>query len=127
MTFPGGGTVQIYYYQAFQKVWQGGISDAFFATKNKYPTYELWITSWSMGSGLAANGAAYISQMGYMPPNQIKYVTFGQMRVGYADFAARFPSLVPWAYRVTHRWDHIPHGRFDLGYYHIKNEVMYKK
>src|SRR5690349_12785343 len=108
VTFPGGGTVAKFWYNGFLTIWNGGIRDAFFAAKNQNPTYELWVTGFSMGGSLAANAAGYISALGYMSPNDIKLITFGQPRIGHADIAARYPSLVPYMYRVTHRLDHVP-------------------
>lgn len=80
-----------------------------------------------MGGCLASNAAAYISQMGFMDKSQIKMVSFGQTRVGDAVFAERYPNLVPYAYRVTHRNDIAPHlVPYEAGYRHFKNEVSNK-
>lgn len=77
-----------------------------------------------MGGALAGMAAPYISQMGYYPPNQIKMISFGELRIGYMDFATRYETLVPFAYRVVHRNDAIPHRiPLDAGYRHHKNEV----
>lgn len=127
MPFPGGGTVAKFWYNGFLILWNGGLRDAFFTAKNKYPTYELWVTGGSMGGCLASNAAAYISQMGFMDKSQIKMVSFGQTRVGDAVFAERYPNLVPYAYRVTHRNDIAPHlVPYEAGYRHFKNEVSNK-
>ena len=78
-----------------------------------------------MGGSMAAISAGYISQLGYMPASQIKLVTFGQPRIGFADLAARYPSLVPYTYRVTHHMDYVPHTPpMELGYVHFKSEVF---
>jgi predicted lipase len=62
--------------------------------------------------------------MGYVQPNNIKLMNFGSPRLGHPDFANRFPSLVPYAYRVVHNRDHVPHAPTTAdGYQHIKNEV----
>uniref|UniRef100_A0A914DCN8 Fungal lipase-like domain-containing protein n=1 Tax=Acrobeloides nanus TaxID=290746 RepID=A0A914DCN8_9BILA len=124
--FPGGGTVLSFYYNVFASVWYGGIRDAFFSVRNSYPTYEVWVTGWSLGAATATMGAAYLSQMGYVQPNNIKLMNFGSPRLGHPDFANRFPSLVPYAYRVVHNRDHVPHAPTPAdGYQHIKNEVWY--
>ena len=73
---------------------------------------------------MAALGAAYISQMGYFPPSGIKMINIGELRVGYKDFSDRYPSLVPYAYRIVHRNDAAPHAiPLTDGYYHHANEV----
>lgn len=116
-----------FWYNGFLIVWNAGLRDAFFAAKNKNPTYELWVTGFSMGGSMAGNAAAYISQMGYLKPAQIKLVTFGETRIGHPDFANRYPSLVPYAYRVTHNRDIVPHIIPTWGgYQHHQNEVITK-
>lgn len=124
LSFPGGGTVSQFYYNGFLITWKSGLRDAFLSAKNTYPSYELWITGWSMGGSLASMAAPYISQMGYFDLNNIKMVSFSGLRIGHTDFADRYPSLVPYSYRVTHRNDVVPHLiPFDAGYRHQKNEV----
>lgn len=123
--FPGGGTVHKFWYNGFTTIWNGGLRDAFFKAKNKYPNYELWVTGFSMGGSLAALAAPYISQLGYFDKTQIKLVSFGEMRVGHADFADRFSDLVPFAYRVYHNRDMSAHViPTSAGYKHHKNEVI---
>ena len=77
-----------------------------------------------MGGALAGMVAPYISQMGYFPAANIKMVSFGELRIGHLDFAERYESLVPYAYRVVHRNDFVPHSiPLESGYRHHKNEV----
>lgn len=77
-----------------------------------------------MGGSLAALAAPYVSQMGYFDKTQIKLIAFGEMRVGYADFADRMPNLVPFAYRAYHNRDMSAHIiPTSAGYMHYKNEV----
>lgn len=124
VNFPGGGTVAQFWYNGFLITWNAGLRDLYFSAKNKYPNYEVWVIGTSMGGTLAGNAAAYISQMGYADPSMIKLVTFGQLRFGKADFISRFPSLVPYAYRVTHRADVVPHLiPTSAGYLHYAKEV----
>ena len=126
VAFPGGGTVSQFYFNAFQQVWKNGIRDAFFSAKNANPTYEVWVTGGSMGASMAAMSAAYISQMGYVSPNDIKMINFGELRIGHKDFADRYPTLVPYAYRIVHRNDIAPHAiPLTAGYSHHKNEVCF--
>uniref|UniRef100_A0A914DWM3 Fungal lipase-like domain-containing protein n=1 Tax=Acrobeloides nanus TaxID=290746 RepID=A0A914DWM3_9BILA len=126
LTFPGGGTVSEFYYNSFQVVWNNGMRDTFLAAKNSFPTYELWVTGVSMGASMAALAAPYISQMGYFAPKDIKMVNYGELRVGHKDFADRYPSLVPYAYRIVHRNDIMPHIiPLEAGYVHHQNEIWY--
>uniref|UniRef100_A0A914EJR0 Fungal lipase-like domain-containing protein n=1 Tax=Acrobeloides nanus TaxID=290746 RepID=A0A914EJR0_9BILA len=79
-----------------------------------------------MGASMAAMSAAYISQMGYVSPNDIKMINFGELRIGHKDFADRYPTLVPYAYRIVHRNDIAPHAiPLTAGYSHHKNEIWY--
>lgn len=124
MKFPGGGTVGQFYYSGFLTIWNAALRDALFSAKNANPSYELWVTGWSMGGSLAGIAAPYISQMSYFNPTNIKMVSFGELRIGYIDFAQRYPSLVPFAYRVVHRHDIVPHLiPLEAGYRHHGNEV----
>uniref|UniRef100_A0AC34PZN7 Fungal lipase-like domain-containing protein n=1 Tax=Panagrolaimus sp. JU765 TaxID=591449 RepID=A0AC34PZN7_9BILA len=65
VSFPGGGVVSKFYYNAFITVWNGGLKNDFLAAKNSFPGYELWVTGYSLGGAMAAMGATYISQMAY--------------------------------------------------------------
>uniref|UniRef100_A0A914DXY1 Fungal lipase-like domain-containing protein n=1 Tax=Acrobeloides nanus TaxID=290746 RepID=A0A914DXY1_9BILA len=113
-----------FYYNGFLVTWNGGLRDALLSAKNSNPTYELWVVGWSMGGSLSAIAAPYISQMGYYNAINIKLVTFGELRMGYMDFATRFPSLVSYSYRVVHKKDLYPHLiPYDAGYRHHVNEV----
>ena len=124
MPFPGGGTIDKFYYNGFLTIWNAGIRDAYFAAKNKYPTYELWVAGTSMGGSLAGTAAPYISQMGYVNPSMLKLITNGMLRIGKADLISRFPTLVPYAYRITHRHDIVPHLiPTSAGYQHFGPEV----
>ena len=53
--------------------------------------------------------------------------TFGQPRVGDANFAKYYNSLIDIHYRVTHSHDPVPHlPPEDFGFYHMATEVFYK-
>ena len=126
MPFPGGGTIDKFYYNGFLTIWNAGIRDAYFAAKNKYPTYELWVVGTSMGGSLAGTAAAYISQMGYVNPSMLKLITNGMLRIGKTDLISRFPTLVPYAYRIVHRHDIVPHLiPLTAGYQHFGPEVSW--
>uniref|UniRef100_A0A914PS13 Fungal lipase-like domain-containing protein n=1 Tax=Panagrolaimus davidi TaxID=227884 RepID=A0A914PS13_9BILA len=124
--FPGGGTVSKFFYNAIMVLWNGGIKDAYLKAKNKNPNYEVWVTGGSMGGALSSLMAGYLVQMGYASSSAVKLMTFGEPRNEHNDLADRFPSLVPWAYRVVHRFDDIPHiVPTNMGYQHHKNEIWY--
>jgi hypothetical protein len=125
-SFPGGGTVDYFYYNGFLTLWNNGMRDAFLSQKNKYPSYEVWVVGTSMGGSLAGMSAAYISQLGYVDPSVLKLMTFGQLRIGKADFIFRFPTLVPYSYRVTFHHDIVPHLiPLEAGYKHYGKEIWY--
>lgn len=48
-----------FWYNGFLIIWNGGIRDLYFAAKNKYPNYEVWVIGHSMGGNLAGNAAAW--------------------------------------------------------------------
>lgn len=99
------------------------MKDAFFSAKNSFPDYELWVTGFSLGGGLSSITAPYITQMGYFNKTNVKVVNFGAVRVGHPDFVDRFPGLVPYAYRVVHQNDIVPHAFEFNGYINYANEV----
>jgi hypothetical protein len=116
--------VHRFYYNGFTVLWNAGLRDAFFAAKNAFPSYELWVTGMSLGGALTGFAAPYISQMGYFDKTNIKMISFGEPPVGHGDFADRYPDLVPYSYRVTHRNDIVPHIiPYAAGYRQHKNEV----
>uniref|UniRef100_A0AC34Q263 Fungal lipase-like domain-containing protein n=1 Tax=Panagrolaimus sp. JU765 TaxID=591449 RepID=A0AC34Q263_9BILA len=125
--FVGGGGVNKYFLDAFNKIWNAGMKDDFNTMKNSNPGYELWITGHSLGAAMASIAAATISQLKYMPSDKIKLVTFGQPRVGNAKYAAAADVLVPYAFRIVHLHDLVPHlpPKGMLGYIHHKSEVWY--
>lgn len=54
-------------------------------------------------------------------------ISFGELRIGYMDFATLYENLVPYAYRVVHRNDAIPHRiPLEAAYRHHKKEVTRK-
>jgi len=125
--FIGGGGVNKYFLDGFNSIWNGGMKNDFLTLKNKYSDYILWVTGHSLGGAMASIGAATISKLGYMPPEKIKLITYGEPRVGNSGYAAAVDSLVPYAFRVNHAQDMSPQlppkGMF--GYHHHKAEVWY--
>uniref|UniRef100_A0A7E4UQN3 Lipase_3 domain-containing protein n=1 Tax=Panagrellus redivivus TaxID=6233 RepID=A0A7E4UQN3_PANRE len=125
--FPGGGTVSHYFYNAFLSVWNGGMKDDAFRFKNKYPNFEVWVTGHSLGGAMASIAAAHISQLKLVSPDKIKMLSFASPMPVDEDWAARYPALVPWAYRVTHHWDLVPHLPLNpiWLYTHVGEEIWY--
>uniref|UniRef100_A0A7E4W356 Lipase_3 domain-containing protein n=1 Tax=Panagrellus redivivus TaxID=6233 RepID=A0A7E4W356_PANRE len=107
--FPGGGNVSHYFYNAFLSVWNRGMKDDFLRFKNKYPNYEVWVTGHSLGGVMADLGATHISALKFATPDKIKLLNFAGPHGGDQAWADRVPALVPWAYRVVHHWDYVPH------------------
>uniref|UniRef100_A0A914CCW1 Fungal lipase-like domain-containing protein n=1 Tax=Acrobeloides nanus TaxID=290746 RepID=A0A914CCW1_9BILA len=81
---------------------------------------------------MASLSAGYIAFMGYFPASQIKLVTYGQPRVGDLAYANYIDSTIPFAYRVVHKDDMVPHLPpiwLEMGdwsnYTHHKSEIWY--
>ena len=125
--FPGGGKVSHYFYNAFLQVWNGGVKDDYLTYKNKYPDYEVWITGHSLGGVMASLGASHVSQMKFADPSKIKLMNFAGPHGGDQAWADRMPTLVPWAIRVVHRYDYVPHipENPNWQYTHHKIEIWY--
>uniref|UniRef100_A0AC34R0X9 Fungal lipase-like domain-containing protein n=1 Tax=Panagrolaimus sp. JU765 TaxID=591449 RepID=A0AC34R0X9_9BILA len=126
--FIGGGGVNKYFLDGFNKLWNAGMKNDFISLKNGNPGYELWVTGHSLGAAMASIAAATISKLGYFTSDKIKLVTYGEPRVGNADYAAAVDKLVPYAFRVVHDHDLVPHLPLKgvLGYTHHKSEVWYQ-
>ena len=124
-SFIGGGGVNKYFLDGFTSIWNGGMKDDFLTLKNKNPGYELWVTGHSLGGAMASIAAATISKLGYISSDKLKLITYGEPRVGNADYAAAVDKLVPYCFRITHAQDVSPHlpPKGMLGYYHHKAEV----
>ncbi|CAJ0939757.1 unnamed protein product, partial [Mesorhabditis belari] len=124
--FPAGGNVNLYFYNAFLDVWNGGMKDDFLTLKNQYPGYALWVTGHSLGAAMASLCASYIINVGYFEKNDVKLVTFGQPRTGDATWAKWHDENVPYSVRVTHSHDIVPHLPFgNMGYNHHMTEVFF--
>uniref|UniRef100_A0A914EHC4 Fungal lipase-like domain-containing protein n=1 Tax=Acrobeloides nanus TaxID=290746 RepID=A0A914EHC4_9BILA len=93
-SFVGGGTVNLYFYQAFLDIWNGGMRDDFLTLKNANPGFELWVTGHSLGAAMASLCAGYIAYMGYIPGDKIKLVTYGQPRTGDLAYANYIDNTV---------------------------------
>ena len=101
------------------------MKDDFLTLKNANPDYELWVTGHSLGAAMACIAAATVSSYKYVPPEKIKLITYGEPRVGNSDYVTAVDTLVPYAFRIIHAHDLVPHlpPKGMLGYYHHKTEV----
>ena len=123
--FVGGGGVNKYFLDGFNDVWNAGMRNDFLTLKNANPDYDVWVTGHSLGAAMASIGAASISKLGYVSPDKIKLVTYGQPRVGNSDYVAAVDTLVPYSFRIVHAHDLVAHLPPEgmLGYIHHKAEA----
>mmetsp|Transcript_12332 Transcript_12332/g.25092 ORF Transcript_12332/g.25092 Transcript_12332/m.25092 type:complete len:190 (-) Transcript_12332:199-768(-) len=114
-------------YRAVQKHVRESVS----SYKKTHPKAALWITGHSLGGALAVHAAVDLRLAG----NEITGVyTFGQPRVGNRAFAQWFSAGLGTSrphYRVTHRFDPVPHLPMHRGpiggFFHVPTEVYYPK
>jgi hypothetical protein len=90
----------------------GGLQEAGFGTKlhglaAQWPAYRVILTGHSLGAAVAVVGATFLAAKypGFHP----SVYTYGQPRVGDADFSDRFGSASPDSWRVVHRKDAVAH------------------
>ncbi|KAK6033135.1 triacylglycerol lipase [Ostertagia ostertagi] len=144
-----GGVVSKYFNDGFMRIWKYGLKDDLATLQSQHSGYELWvasttkgtllenerksclcqITGHSLGGAMASLAASYIAHNKLFPANKIKLVTFGQPRTGDKDYAAAVEKEVPYAFRITHAHDEVPHLPLENleGYYHHKTEAFYNK
>lgn len=123
----GGGNVSKYFRDAFVDIWNGGMKDDFTYLKQRYPSYKLWVIGHSLGGALASLCSSYVVANGLFASVDMMSYTFGQPRVGDANYANWHDTIVKTAYRVTHYKDPVPHlPLLNMeGYRHHKAEVYY--
>ncbi|KAK0411958.1 hypothetical protein QR680_005944 [Steinernema hermaphroditum] len=127
LDFIGGGTVCRYFLDAFDDLWKGGMKDDFMVLRNRYHTYDVWVTGHSLGGAMATLAAGYLVKTGLVDDDQLKLITFGQPRTGDEAFAKAHDSQISYTFRVVHKKDIVPHlppEKFE-GYYHHQYEVWY--
>ncbi|KAK6040415.1 triacylglycerol lipase [Cooperia oncophora] len=124
-----GGVVSKYFNDGFMRIWKNGMKDDLATLSSQHSGYELWITGHSLGGAMASLAASYIAHNKLFAADKIKLVTFGQPRTGDKDYAAAVEKEVPYAFRVTHSHDSVPHLPLENmeGYYHHKTEALYNK
>ncbi|KAI6215771.1 Lipase, class 3 family-containing protein [Aphelenchoides besseyi] len=142
---PVGGSVISYFYHSFFALWNGGLENRLRSAIQQFPKSEVWVCflvvhdynlifhvfGHSLGGSLASLAAAWISRMGIVHRDQLKFVSFGQPRTGNTEFARAFDSLVPFKYRVIHKHDSVTQMPVRLPFttftfIHHRYEVYYK-
>uniref|UniRef100_A0A914CHI6 Fungal lipase-like domain-containing protein n=1 Tax=Acrobeloides nanus TaxID=290746 RepID=A0A914CHI6_9BILA len=106
--FEAGGKVLTYWHDAFYCLWNSGISEDLQQLIREYPDYELWVFGHSLGGVLASLSTMVTITRGIFPAERIKYISFGEPRIGNVVFAQSFDALVPYKYRIVREHDLIP-------------------
>ncbi|PIO60570.1 triacylglycerol lipase, partial [Teladorsagia circumcincta] len=74
-----------------------------------FKDYKVVFTGHSLGGALAALAAARTAKQGLRPGEKITMYTYGEPRVGDAQFATNFDTMIKDSYRVVFRRDIVPH------------------
>ncbi|KJH47603.1 triacylglycerol lipase [Dictyocaulus viviparus] len=123
-----GGRISKYFHDGFQKIWDAGMSRDYFALKNKYPEYQIWVTGHSLGGSMASLAASFLIGSEFAKPSEIKLITFGQPRTGDLQFSITHNTQLEYSFRVTHWRDIVPHIPFEIvvHYFHHRSEAFYR-
>ncbi|KAK5972857.1 Triacylglycerol lipase [Trichostrongylus colubriformis] len=78
-------------------------------TDPKYADYKTVFTGHSLGGALATLAAARAAKQGLRTRENITVYTYGEPRVGDAQFATNYDSMIKDSYRVVNRRDIVPH------------------
>ncbi|KAI3415827.1 hypothetical protein GPALN_005400 [Globodera pallida] len=126
----GGGRVSLYYWNAFQRLWEGGLAVKLSRIVSRYPNFELRIMGHSMGGALAALAASFMAHQnlivrGTRLGRRIRLYTFGAVHSGDRRWALELKKAVPDSFRVNNRWDIAPQMARSVNreYYHHGTEV----
>ncbi|CAI5438352.1 unnamed protein product [Caenorhabditis angaria] len=120
-----GGKVSRYFACAFKKIWESGMENDVEDMIKMYPDFDIWITGHSLGGAISALASSFISGKKIIEKNRIKHINFGQPRVGDEDYVKIHNELVPYSFRITHRYD-IVTKLPKIEYFHTNYEVYYK-
>nr|CAD2186804.1 unnamed protein product [Meloidogyne enterolobii] len=104
--FDGIGMVNKYFLRAFNTLWPS-VKEAL--EDPRHAGYKVTFTGHSLGGALASLASARTVKAEIRRSDQVQLYTFGQPRVGNADFAFAHDKLVPTSFRVVHRMDIVPH------------------
>ncbi|PIO70044.1 triacylglycerol lipase, partial [Teladorsagia circumcincta] len=86
------------------------------------------VTGHSLGASMASICASYLVKWNMTTPENLRLVTFGQPRTGDYDFATWHEATFPYAYRIIHHRDPVPHIPPRLGpdqVFHHRFEIWY--
>ncbi|KAL6744339.1 hypothetical protein Aduo_017285 [Ancylostoma duodenale] len=128
VAFFNNGYLFKYFHNAFFFLWNGGLEQQVRTLKYQYPDYKVYVTGHSLGASIATITASYLVKWNMWTPENVRLVTFGQPRTGDYDFATWHDATFPYAYRIVHQNDPVPHipprlGRDKL--FHHRYEVWY--
>uniref|UniRef100_A0AC34FLR0 Fungal lipase-like domain-containing protein n=1 Tax=Panagrolaimus sp. ES5 TaxID=591445 RepID=A0AC34FLR0_9BILA len=93
-----------------------------------FNSYEYYKTV-EVNCDLMKNGSGHISALGFVKPEKVKLIAFAGPHGGDQIWADKMTTLVPYAYRVVHAHDLVPHMPFDVHpewkYTHHTKEIWY--
>jgi hypothetical protein len=92
---PIGGLVSKYFYNAYCAInrWDRlGITIKYLLWR--YPDYKVWVTGHSLGGALASIAAGELVEIQKIPSDRVITMTFGQPRVGNAEYVEAYNKLV---------------------------------
>ncbi|KAH7715981.1 class 3 lipase protein [Aphelenchoides avenae] len=120
------GSVSKYFFDAFNNLWQAGMHSDLLQLRKQYPDYQIWVTGHSLGAALASLAAAAISNTVGVS-NDLRFVSFGQPRVGNIYYALAHDYAVPYSFRLVHAKDIVPAipPSIKSWYWHHTTEVWY--
>lgn len=98
-----------YFYKAYVDGFRLDLIQNFTSILKKYPDYTLIFTGHSLGATMVAHTAADFILNGLLNNRTIKFITFGQPRVGNPEFNKIFNRTNFELYRLTHNKDIVPH------------------
>ncbi|CAK5076186.1 unnamed protein product [Meloidogyne enterolobii] len=113
-----GGSVQHYFYESLQAIWNAGFGTKLAELKKAYPKLKVLFTGHSLGGAIASLASAQFAMENnrtikatylFNRPKELLLVTFGQPRVGNIEYAKLHRRLVPNSFRIVHRYDLVPH------------------
>ncbi|KIH55769.1 triacylglycerol lipase, partial [Ancylostoma duodenale] len=109
VAFFNNGYLFKYFHNAFFFLWNGGLEQQVRTLKYQYPDYKVYVTGHSLGASIATITASYLVKWNMWTPENVRLVTFGQPRTGDYDFATWHDATFPYAYRIVHQNDPVPH------------------
>uniref|UniRef100_A0A914QP68 Fungal lipase-like domain-containing protein n=1 Tax=Panagrolaimus davidi TaxID=227884 RepID=A0A914QP68_9BILA len=107
VNFFNAGSANKYFADALDVLWPN-VQQVF--TNPRFQNYDFTFTGHSLGAALAALAALKTVVTGLRPDgSRIHLVTFGEPRVGNIVLAQKFDQILPYAFRVVHADDIVPH------------------